>query len=229
MTPRRVALSLPLLFLALSLDRVLPEAAVAPPPPSSVAAAAAAVPRWPAFNEGRLGRVGNPVNLAFAGSPQAVRAALEGAGWTEVPRTIRGSLWAGLKELLAGEPVAATPPMNDYRLAGRVQDLNWAQPTSFLRSRHHFRLWRTGETDARGRDLWWGAGDYDLDVRWHDLSHVRDPDLDAERDFIAASLAASPLVERVSLISHPGVPLSGANDKGYAFRTDGRVAVVELR
>ncbi len=228
MSPRRVALSLPLLFLALSLDRVLPEPTVAPPPAGTVAAAADAVPRWPAFNEGRLGRVGNPVNLAFAGSPEAVRAALEGAGWTEVPRTIRASLWAGFLELLAGKAVAATPPMNDYRLRGRLQDSNWALPTSFLQSRHHFRLWRTGEKDARGRDLWWGAGDYDLSIRWHDLSHVRDPDLDAERDFIAASLASSPRLERVALVAHPGVPLSGANDKGYAFRTDGRVAVVEL-
>lgn len=229
MTARRVALSLPFLFLALSLDRVLPEAAVAPLPSGAVETAVDAVSRWPAFNEGRLGRVGNPVNLAFAGSPQTVRAALEGAGWTEVPRDIRGSVWAGFRELLAGKIIAATPPMNDYRLRGRIQDSNWALPTSFLRSRHHFRLWRTGEKDARGRDLWWGAGDYDLSIRWHDLSHVRDPDLDTERDFIAASLASSPLLERVSHVAHPGVPPTGANDKGYPYRTDGRVAVIVLR
>jgi hypothetical protein len=228
-TARRVALSLPVLFLALSLDRVLPQAAVAPLPSGAAVAASDAVTRWPAFNEGRLGRVGNPVNLAFAGSPEAVRAALEGAGWTEVPRTIRGSLWHGFKEALAGKTVAAAPPMNDYRLHGRVQDFNWALPTSFLRSRHHFRMWRTGERDARGRDLWWAAGDYDLSIRWHDLSHVRDPDLDAERDYVAASLASSPHLERVSFVRHPGVPLSGANDKGYAYRTDGRVAIIELR
>jgi hypothetical protein len=229
MTPRRAALAVPVLFLALSLDRVLPEAPAAPPPESRVSDAAAAVAAWPAFNAGRLGRVGNPLNVAFVGTPQAVREALEGAGWTEVPRPIRDSVWAGLQELLAGKAIAAAPPMNDYRLEGRLQDHNWAIATSFLQTRHHFRMWRTGQKDAQGRDLWWAAGDYDLRIRWRDLSHVRDPDLDAERDFIAGSLKGSPRLESVSYVQHPGVPRSGENDKGYPFRTDGRVALIVLR
>lgn len=229
MTARRLALSLPVLFLALSLDRVLPEAAVAPPPETRVADVAKAVAAWPAFNQGRLGRVGNPVNVAFVGTPASVRAALEGAGWTEVPRPIRASLWRGVRELLAGRTISATPPMNDYRLEGRLQDHNWAIATSFLQTRHHFRMWRTGQKDARGRDLWWAAGDYDLRIRWHDLSHVRDPDLDAERDYIAASVKDGPLFESLTYVKHPGVPATGENDKGYPFRTDGRVAVIALR
>lgn len=229
MTPRRFALAIPVLFLALSLDRALPEAPAAPPPETRVADPAAAVAAWPAFNAGRLGRVGNPLNVAFVGTPRAVREALEGAGWTEVPRPIRASLWAGLRELLAGRAVSATPPMNDYRLEGRLQDHNWAIATSFLQTRHHFRMWRTGQKDAMGRDLWWAAGDYDLRIRWRDLSHVRDPDLDAERDFIAASLQGGPRLESVSYVKHPGVPASGENDKGYPFRTDGRVALIVLR
>lgn len=229
MTPRRLALALPVLFLALSLDRLLPEAAVAPPPTTRVSDAEAAVAAWPPFNAGRLGRVGNPVNVAFVGTPAAVREALESAGWTEVPRPIRDSLWAALRELLAGKTVSATPPMNDYRLEGRLQDHNWAIATSFLQTRHHFRMWRTGQKDASGRDLWWAAGDYDLSIRWYDLSHVRDPDLDAERDYIARSVERSPLFESLSYVRHPGVPATGANDKGYPFRTDGRVALIVLR
>jgi hypothetical protein len=119
--------------------------------------------------------------------------------------------------------------MNEYWLDGRRQDMNWSIATKPLTARHHFRVWDTGLRDPRGRAVWWGAGDYDLKLRLYDLSHVRDPDLDAERDWIAASVKDSPLFERSSLVAHAGIPREGANDKGYTFHTDGRVALIELR
>lgn len=225
---RRLALALPVFFLALSLDRVLPE----PPEPGLPERAVAldeAVAGLPGMNKGRFGRVGNPLNLVFVGTEASLREALSGAGWTEVPGTIRASIAGGAAELLTGRTVASAPPMNEYWLDGRRQDMNWAIATKFLSARHHFRVWDTGLRDERGRAIWWGAGDYDLSIRWHDLSHVRDPDLDAERDFIAASLKDSPRLERVALMAVPSIPREGANDKGYPFHSDGRAAVIELR
>lgn len=225
---RRLVLALPVLFLALSLDRVLPERPAAPAPRRTVALDAA-VAGLTGMNKGRLGRAGNPLNLVFVGTETGLREALTNSGWTEVPPTIRASLFAGFSELIEGKTVASTPPMNEYWLDGRRQDMNWAIATKFLSARHHFRVWDTGLREPRGRPIWWGAGDYDLSIRWHDLSHVRDPDLDAERDFIVASLKDSPRLDRVTLTRVASVPLTGANDKGYAFHTDGRVAVIELR
>lgn len=225
---RRLALALPVLFLALSLDRVLPETPKAPAPIRTVALDEA-VAGLPGENSGRFGRAGNPLNLVFVGTEAGLREALSGAGWTEVPGTIRESVFAGAAELLTGRTVASAPPMNEYWLDGRRQDMNWAIATEFLSARHHFRVWDTGLRDERGRSIWWGAGDYDLSIRWHDLSHVRDPDLDAERDYIAASLKGSPRLERATLVAVPSIPRSGANDKGYPFHTDGRAAVIELR
>lgn len=225
---RRLVLALPVFFLALSLDRVLPEA---PQPPLAVRTVPLdeAAAGLPGMNTGRFGRAGNPLNLVFVGSEASLREALTRAGWTEVPGTIRASIGRGAAELLTGRPVASTPPMNEYWLGGRRQDMNWSIQTKFLTARHHFRVWDTGLRDPRGRAVWWGAGDYDLSIRWHDLSHVRDPDLDAERDFIAASLKDSAFLERASLVALPAIPREGANDKGYKFRTDGRAALIELR
>ncbi len=225
---RRLVLALPVLFLALSLDRVLPERPSAPAPRRTVALDQV-FPQLPRVNAGRLGRVGNPLNVVFVGSETGLREALNAAGWIEVPATIRASLAAGLGELLSGRKLSATPPMNEYWLDGRRQDMNWAIATKPITARHHFRVWDTGLRDPRGRAIWWGAGDYDLTIRWHDLSHVRDPDLDAERDWIAASLRESPRLERVTFVPVEGIPREGANDKGYAFHTDGRVALIELR
>jgi hypothetical protein len=225
---RGLVLALPVVFLALSLDRILPEA---PQAPLAVRTSpfGEAVASLPGMNTGRFGRDGNPLNLVFVGSEEGLREALSRAGWTEVPGTIRASLAAGFVELFTGKTLSSTPPMNEYWLGGRRQDMNWAIATKPLTARHHFRVWDTGLRDERGRALWWGAGDYDLSIRWHDLSHVRDPDLDAERDFIAASLKDSPRLERAALVAVPSIPRWGANDKGYEFRTDGRAALIELR
>lgn len=219
---RRGLLAFSALFLALSADRLSPDAPPAPP------RFTAEVATWPARDAGRFDGPGDPLNLAFVGAPEDVRAALTAAGWTEVPTTIRASVAAGLGELWDGRPLAAFPPMNDYRVAGRRQDMNWALPLRPVVARHHFRLWDTGLRDARGRTLWWGSGNLDLSVRWRDLSHTPDPDMDRERDFVAASLKGSPLLESVALVPAPQVPREGANEKGYAFRDDGRVAVIAL-
>ena len=212
---KRLVLAVPAVFLALSLDRLAP--AAPPPPRAPVSGWAEAAPRLPVRSEGRFGRPGDPLNLVFIGAPADVRAALAGAGWTEIPAATRSALASG------------SLPMNDYHLRGRVQDMNWAMQVRPVLERHHFRLWRTGFVDPRGRDLWWGTANYDLRVRWSDFSHVPDPDSSKERDFIASSLKGSPLLESAVLVEVPGIPRDGFNDKGYAFRTDGRAALLTLK
>ncbi len=225
---RRLVLALPVVFLALSLDRVSPERT--DPPAEGIAATwLSAAESMPGLNEGRFGRPGDPFNVSFLATPQALRAALTDAGWTEVPTSVRGSLFEGAREFFAGKPVASFPPMNDYRLRGRLQTMNWAMPVRFLQERHHFRVWRLGMTDGSGRSYWWGAANYDLRVRWRDLSHVPDPDADKERDFLASTMVRSPRLRGVYILPVPQVPRRTFNDKGYEYRTDGRVAVFDLR
>lgn len=224
---KRAVFLLPALFFLLSLDRLAPDP---PPAPESAPAGTAesALPLLPGRNQGRFGRPGDPLGFVFAGSASDVAAALTAAGWTRVPTAVRDSLLAGLDELLEGRTLTAFPPMNDYRLDGRRQDMNWAIAVRPLEERHHFRLWRTGLRDARGRPLWWGSGNYDLSIRWRDFSHTPDPDADRERDFLAATLRGIPGVESVALAPSPRIPAAGANDKGYPFRTDGRAALIVL-
>lgn len=226
MTPRRFALALPVLFLALSLDRVTPDP---PAPISYIASWQDDTAAWPGRNLGRGARPGDPLGFVFVGTRYALRKTLEEAGWTPVPVAVRTSLWEGARELLTGRRLTAFPPMNDYRLRGRRQDMNWAIAVRPVAERHHFRLWHAGTRDRRGRDLWWGSGNYDLSVRWSDLSHRPDPDVDRERDFLLSTLKDSPRVESVAHLVLPQVPREDVNDKGYPFRTDGRVAVIELR
>jgi hypothetical protein len=223
---KRYVYLIPAAFLLLSMDRLWPERFAAYPQP--VQDWAQAAPMLPGRNEGRFGLPGDPLNLVFLGTPAAVRGALTEAGWTEVPTSVRGSLAAGFAEWLDGKTVAAFPPMNDYRLMGRLQAMNWAIPVRFLRERHHFRLWRTSLVVSE-RTFWWGSANYDRSIRWRDLSHVPDPDADRERDEVLRRLARSRFVESVALVPLPQIPREGVNDKGYPFRTDGRVALIALK
>ena len=225
--PRPFGAGLGMLLSALLLARpAVPEPAPQPPVAASLEGALAGLP---GRNMGRGGRPGDPMNLLFLGNDASVRGALTEAGWTQVPLGIPGSVWGGLMDLLSGKRLTRFPPFNHYGLDGRDQSMNWAQTVRPLAERHHFRLWKLALRDAGGRTLWWGSGNYDVRIRWRDLSHVPDPDMNAEREHVRRSLEGSRWVAGFDLKRLPQVPTEGANDKGYPFRTDGHVLVVMLR
>lgn len=184
--------------------------------------------RLPGLNTGRFGRPGDPGNLLFLGPAAALSAALEGGGWTRLPDTYLGSVVGGLGQLARGRRLTLFPPMNTYTQFGRSQDQNWVLVTTPILRRHHFRLWQAPFTDPEGRQAWWGSANYDKAARFWDFSHVPDPDVDAERDFIGRTLQHSPHVSMQTLMPAPNVPREGANDKGYPYFTDGRALVVQL-
>ena len=182
--------------------------------------------RLPGLNTGRFGRPGDPWNLLFLGPEEALVSALEGGGWTRLPGTYLGSVLGGLAQLARGRRLTLFPPMNFYTQFGRFQDQNWVLVTTPILRRHHFRLWKAPFSDPDGRQAWWGSANYDKAARFWDLSHVPDPDVDAERDFIAGTLA--PHAKMLTLMPAANVPREGENDKGYPYFTDGRVLVVRV-
>lgn len=180
----------------------------------------------PHRNTGRRGLPGDLLNLVFFGPRDAVRAGLRRAGWNEIPVAYPAAIAAWLGDLARLRPFERFPPMNHYALDGRRQDLNFARNVRPPHARHHFRLWRLPAAGPGGVDAWWGAANYDVAIRWSDLSHRTDPALDPERDFIARSLRDAGFT-RQELRAVPGLPREVVNDKGYRYFTaDGRALVV---
>lgn len=173
---------------------------------------------------------GSPVvalNLVFLGQRELVRQALRCAGWFEVGFSVWEDFKQGLDDAAHHRRVEHFPPFSSFYVDGRLQDLNEARATG-LTSRHHFRLWERPQRDSIGRPVWLGAGDYDEAVRWRHIDHVAAPEIDRERDFIADSLRACPMVERLSLREKPGLPARSFEGHRH-FITDRRVLVVELK
>lgn len=225
---RKLVLALPVMAAILQADRLwpFPRVELQRRPIKALSEELASLP---ARDIGKFERPADPLNMLFLGTEASVQEALEGAGWTRIPIPISDAFWRGLGELLRGEQLRSFPPMSDFRVLGRVQDMNWVLVIKPIETRHHFRLWRTGLHDARGRELWWGSGNFDLSWRMRDFSHRPHPDMNLERDYLAKTLEGSPLVEKASLVALPQIPREGVNAHGYPFTSDGRALLVELR
>jgi len=175
----------------------------------------------PATSSDSRGYSDSAVNLMFFGSETAVRAAAR--DWSDGSKAVSAE---------------AFPPISSEYLFGRAQDLTYYKDTRFVRSRHHFRLWRAPFKGPNGETAWVGTANYDLDMAYgrsdsgtcgpRGFYHRIDPDIDAERKFIADSLLESGRVQRLRLERHPRGVTSGVDSNCTRYFSDGNVLVVWL-
>jgi hypothetical protein len=180
------------------------------------------------------GAPGDMVNFVLVGSREQVVAALEAAGWQPVDRTTTEAILAAILVTL-DKKVYVTLPMSELFLFDRAQDFGYARgdPIRVVAERHHFRLWEAPWQTEDGQDIWLGAGTYDAGFEEHQrtgsITHKIDPEVDKERDFIAATLRAAGRVAGFGYASplHPVRDATTAH--GGPFRSDGRIALLLLK
>jgi len=178
------------------------------------------------------GHPGDPVNIALVGSEAELATGMRAAGWHPAdPLSLKADL------LIAADSVLRRPdedaPVSDLFLFGRKEDLAFEQPVGDSpRQRHHVRYWRWDKTDD-GQPVWFGAATYDervgLSYTTGQVTHHIGPDVDAERDRIAAGLSGAGCVQGVRSIDGFQKTPEGRNGGGDVWRTDGKLAVIELR
>ncbi len=171
----------------------------------------------------------DPVNLVVIATEKQLSTALAAGGWHGADATTFTSGIQMAACVLLDRPYPQAP-LSKLFLLGRAQDLAFQQPVGESpRQRHHVRFWRAAATPD-GRSIWVGAATLDTGIGVSSftgqLTHRIDPDLDAERDVVAASLAAggarhSGWVKGVG----PGTRRNGTGD---LYFTDGRAAVCIL-
>ncbi len=175
---------------------------------------------------------GDPVNLALVGSEEAVIRALTAAKWFAAdPITLRSSVRIAVDSVFRRPDDAA--PVSSLFLFGRKQDLAFEQPLGDSpRQRHHVRFWRWDREEA-GRPVWFGSATFDervgLSHETGQITHHIGPDVDAERDRLAAGLQQADRTEQVYWIKGFHAELQGKNGGGDPWRTDGRLEVVVLK
>ncbi len=183
----------------------------------------------PRFTARMTGIAQAPISLVFLGSGRELLEAFSEAGWHAAERiTPRNALRAfGLGVM--NRPYHCAPVFPSF-LEGRLNDVAFQQttPGGSSRRRHHARFWLTDFT-CEGRQVWVATASFDAGVGIGRLIpmpiHHIDPDIDAERDYIARSLATG---GRVRLTQEIRItePMSGRNAAGDRFYTQGMALVL---
>ena len=180
---------------------------------------------------------GDPINFGLVGSEANVFCAFRAAGWWAAnPVTLASSLKIAGSVMTHRRYRAA--PVSPLYYDGRREDLAFELPRGASAStRHHVRLWRVpnpgGPPGTPGApDVWLGSASFDrgVGVSRYTLrvTHHIDPDLDAERGFLAGALAATRLTTSRYEVSGAGPTVNGRNGGGDPYFTDGEVVIEAL-
>ncbi len=197
------------------------------------------------------GFASDPINIGILATRKELIHAMKRAGWhTADPRTPKNMLRLALSVLLS-RPYP-TAPFSTLYLFGRKQDIGFQLPVKGdPKHRHHVRFWATVFADSpkhkehlffwqkyRGdsaphRVLWVGAASLDrgIGIVRHNaqLTHMIEPDTDAERELIVRQLKDTGIVKRVRVerIDSP-YRLINRVWRGH-LKADGRIKIVELK
>jgi hypothetical protein len=175
------------------------------------------------------GREGDMLNVIFVAKEDDLQEVFARAGWVKVEKSRPQIIW----HLLWQRTRYMKLPMDRLYLFGRAQDYSYAlpDPSSIVARRHHLRIWKTSR-EVDGVPLWVGAATHDVGIvfvkrkLW--VFHRIDPNVDAERDFIARNLEQTQqLIRKEYVRSAEGV--SGAETAtGQAYYSDNRMLLMGL-
>jgi hypothetical protein len=182
------------------------------------------------------GLLGDPVNLAFQGTGEQIRAALEAAGWTRAEPVTVGSSWRIITSTLTRRSYDEAP-VSPLFLFGRQQDFAYQQEVDGNPAqRHHVRFWRCPDDwllPGGRRVDWLAAGTFDTSVGLSlftlQVTHRIDADTDVERDHIVKTVTDADPRVAVDVIADFATGYHARNGGGDSIRTDGDLPIVDVR
>ena len=177
-------------------------------------------------------RHADPLNFVLMGDSDAILAALVRAGWDETEILSAGSVAATAESFLFGSRYRYSP-VSPLHLFGRPQDAAFQKARGDINRRNHLRLW-LAPLRHDGEEVWIGQISRDIGVRfttstWNLTTHAIDPDVDAERWYLAQDLASVNALSKYGLVGGVGVSTMTeprVNAGGDPYFTDGLRAVL---
>jgi len=196
------------------------------------------------------GFASDPLNIAIIGSKRRLVRSMRAAGWYVADPHTLSNIIKEVAAAILNQPYP-TAPMSHLYLFGRKQDIGFEiQILGERGHRHHVRFWATtykddGELTARkirwherkerlkGSDLLWvGAASRDVGfaVIKHNvqITHMIDPDTNAERELIVNGLESAGLVADAQDIRLGRAYKVSNRALGGHLRSDGKLRVIRL-
>lgn len=176
------------------------------------------------------GAVADPLNVALVGTESEVREAFRRAGWSEADPVTHTTSVKIAESVLLRRP-DSTAPVSPLYLFRRIQDLAFEREVGRSASRrHHVRLWQLANVQYQQRPMWLGGATFDqsagLSRRGLHPTHHIAPDVDEERDTLAADLVRAQQVAAMFRVTGVGVRVDAHNAEGDRFDTDGETRVL---
>lgn len=199
------------------------------------------------------GFASDPVNIGMVGTRAQIIGAFKQAGWhTADKKNFRSGLKV-LKSMVTRQHYHNAPFSSLY-LFGRKQDLGFQKPFGNSPTlRHHVRFWachldgpedfhthvafwqrfHLPERDKTSRQLWVGAASRDIGIApiRHNgqLTHMIDPNTNAERDLIVSDLRGQQLLEHTfTETAHEGLDVRNRALGGF-LHADGKIRICVLK
>lgn len=175
------------------------------------------------------GREGDMINFIFIAKEDDFQRVFERAGWVKVDKMKPTLLW----HLLWQRKHYAKLPMATFYAFGRAQDYSYSlpDPAAILTRRHHLRIWKT-DYELNGNPIWVGAATHDVSIKFEKRKlwaiHRIDPDVDAEREFIARNLTETHLVTRVEYVGSAFPVFQAQTASGEAYHSDSRMVLLDF-
>jgi hypothetical protein len=175
------------------------------------------------------GRQGDMINLIFVGKEEDFQRVFALAGWVKVDKLKPAISW----HLLWQRKHYMKLPMNTLYVFGRAQDYSYAipDPAAIVTRRHHLRMWKT-DHEMNGSPLWVCAATHDVAIeiekRKLRINHRIDPNVDAEREFIARNLTETHLVTQEEYLSSADPVFKAQTASGEAYHSDGRILLLDF-
>ena len=173
----------------------------------------------------------DPLNLAFVGTIDAIRAALVGQHWDVTAEITSSSIRRMISAFIFGSRFRYAPVSPLY-VFGREQDMSFQKARAVIDERNHIRLWRTSVT-YQGTPVWVGHISRDAGIKltgriWPPTTHVIDPAVDEARFYLEQDIIDSHQVQKFGLAGGAGATTEDMprfNAEGDPYFTDGLRAV----
>ena len=181
----------------------------------------------------RSGTPGDMVNLLIIGTKTQVADAFKAAGWVQPDPNAEDAIVHAIEDTIKGTAYSQMP-MSNLFLFDRPQDFGFVEgmPIQIVAERNHFRLWRAPWLDAGSHTVWAGAGTHDVGIEKDSagkLTHIIDPDVDQERDYILETLQDAGKVKKKEYVTPQDPVKQALTATGDVYRSDGRILVVYLK
>lgn len=199
------------------------------------------------------GFASDPINIGVIGTKKQFVKAMKSAGWHLADKRTPKTLLKMARSIIFRRSYKNAPFSTLY-LFGRRQDLGFQKPIVGSPShRHHVRFWachldgpesfhkdvhfwqrfHRPSSDNESRQLWVGAASRDVGLvpikHNMQLTHMIDPDTNAERDLIVSDLRASHSVAKtITERVHEGFSLPNRALRGV-LNADGKIRICILK